>query len=137
MEKQTFLAMVLASVLELKDNATNEEVARLDFATFNSASYNSCVLGQLTWNAHSDRAEELAEKSLRLNSFSIDKSFYVDNSYNNGLASPFKPSVLHHVEEGGSFAAFEIFIMIHTSNVEDLFKFLKGEVDSFTPTYED
>ncbi len=138
MTKETFLPLVLASVLELKSNATTEEIGNLKFSTLRIDKEDGCILAQMTGERfNSERACELAKKTL-----SFSRKLYSDHS--NRYESIFTDGAIDEVcleiivEEKAIYyyySPFELFIMFENANVEELIKFLKGEIETFEPSF--
>lgn len=144
MKKEVFLAIVLASVLELKAKATPEEIGNLNYNTLRPTSQIGCLLGQMTGNYENERALELAPKTVRVNSEIWDRldkeSAILNVSCTLWGGSPdYLEKVLECIDENptkeDAVSPIELFICFKGANTEDLFKFLKGETESFTPTF--
>lgn len=57
--KKQFLTDVAEEAKALKENATKEEINRLNFGTFDPGDNRHCIYGQITGNCSSKRAIEL------------------------------------------------------------------------------
>jgi hypothetical protein len=148
MKKETFLALVIASVLELKANATPEELAKLDFAKLDPNSSVSCILGQITGHSRNTRAFELHPKTLALKDSEYD-ALRFDAGVNLGERNRFgfqnyTQKILEVMTQDFNsqvvcirLAPFEFFILMQGANTEELFQFLKGERDTFEPKIQD
>ncbi len=63
MKKEDFLQQVKEEIIQLKERATQEEISRLDWLTFNSTKTNGCFLGQMTGHCLSERSKQLISKT--------------------------------------------------------------------------
>jgi len=63
MEKSIFFAEVKAELVHLRDNATQEEIKKLNFSQFDHTVRYACIYGQMTGNCDSVRAKQLTPKS--------------------------------------------------------------------------
>ena len=61
---EVFIEEVITEIKHIKKYATEVEINRLDFKTFNGFIAKSCIYGQMTGNCHSERATELCSKSI-------------------------------------------------------------------------
>lgn len=62
MISQKLVDAVYIEAAKLKENATKEELAKLDFDTFSSSSPDECIYGQVTGSCDSRRAHALIRK---------------------------------------------------------------------------
>lgn len=60
---KTFLELVHKEAVALKENATKEELNRLEWKWVDADSRTDCIYGQMTGNCHSERAMDLMELS--------------------------------------------------------------------------
>ncbi len=75
MELKTFVKKVQKELDDIKARATPEEIARLNFAYFNSKHTERCIYGQMTGDCDSDRAKEIRKKSIG-DSDTLEKGSY-------------------------------------------------------------
>lgn len=61
--KKEFLKDVAHEINQLKNNATKEELTRLDFSTLNPNKAPLCIYGQITGSCENKRTKELMNKS--------------------------------------------------------------------------
>ncbi len=66
MKKSEFLDMVQIELDTIKQNATQEEINKLNFDSFNFCNASDCIYGQMTGKCNSDRAKQLYPKSFAL-----------------------------------------------------------------------
>ena len=136
MKKLDFLAKVKEEVAKLKSVLTAEETAKLDYLKFKPFNSDLCLLGQLTDNAYSDRAKEILPKDVRA-AFSIPQIygfFGAPDDFRIGF-DDIKFRELNENEEF-NITALELFLMLD-SNSEDVFKYLKGEIEAFEPNFNE
>lgn len=136
MKKLDFLAKVKEEVAKLKSVLTAEETAKLDYSKLKPFTSDLCLLGQLTDNAYSDRAKEILPKDVRA-AFSIPQIygfFGAPDDFRIGF-DDIKFRELNENEEF-NITALELFLMLD-SNSEDVFKFLKGEIEAFEPIFNE
>jgi len=62
MIKKYFIQQVVKELRALKKNATEKELGKLDFESFNSANPNKCIYGQMTGHCRGRRAKILINK---------------------------------------------------------------------------
>ena len=58
-----FIKEVYKELKHLRNNATKEEIARLNITTFDSKNNTLCIYGQMTGSCHNSRTYELYHKS--------------------------------------------------------------------------
>lgn len=150
--KEKFLSDVVAEAVNIKQNASTEEISKLDLNTIDPESYHSCIYGQMTGNCTSNRAHELIFKCAqryvdmpkkgdytfsRDGSLPTGKGFDAIQPFINGI----KPDGVNdsfdlRVKRVSSrtvlevFSAIEVYIMLPESNVKDLVSFIKGETET-------
>ena len=150
MKQTVFLSLVLASVLELKANATDVEKARLNFSTVEPAKRDGCILAQMTASKSiSERANELAKKTIGVDrklaeklkekgkgGAKLTKTFSSKNDYwSKDIIKAFVENDLDVIGDELS-APFETFILIEGANTEELIAFVKGEREDFKPKFK-
>lgn len=146
MKKEVFLAMVLASVLEVKANSTAEEKAKLNYTTFNFSNMDNCILGQMTGNSETARANQITKKTLMFDrdiliKMKEDGVKFRENEYKYGNHPD--PQYLEEVLVGvievetelAWYSPFEIFMLMKGANIKELFDFVKGDRETFEPTF--
>lgn len=145
MKKADFLALVLSSVLFLKEKATKEEIESLTDTISYPGHKERCILGQMTGQYDTPRAKEISQKiitcdenkRLELRKNNID---YMEGSGMFGTSPCYNEHFLETIttETVGSqdkFAAFEVFILMNKANTNELIEFLKGKRETFEPTF--
>lgn len=150
--KKEFLNDVMFEINTLKELATREEIANLDFETFDPNNTRSCIYGQLTGNCQSVRAKELMDKAcvrvMDLNNKIdvLDKPFSSIQNYVNGKnegqgwndeGGKYVKGFIDLVFEEGSrnfnhISVLEAYIALKDAKNGDLLKYLKGEINSLT-----
>lgn len=146
MKRAEFLALVLASVNFLKANATAEEIAKLGPVTHPNHT-EGCILGQMTGHYDSDRAKEISEKILYTDhkkglelvnekklQLQVNPFTFFGNSprFTENCLEIFS---LEPIENETPIAAFEKFICMDGANIADLVAYIKGEAETFEPTF--
>lgn len=106
MKKSTLVSLVKKEVKKLKQNATQEEISRLNFRRLNPENVFSCIYGQLTEKCYSPRAHELINKCAeRMYKQKTDCSEFTSSTLNG------KPNLPNEDEErNGRFSPIECFI---------------------------
>lgn len=149
MKRADFLTLVLASVNFLKDNTTSKEKAKLGKIT-NPFNPNKCILGQMTGNSETKRAKELLS-----NIFYCDKKVVNElekkgvklydvnfNSFGGGspnVTENYLKAIVIEPNENTleATAPFELFILMDGANTDDLVAYIKGEKETFEPTFSE
>jgi len=147
MKKAVFLAMVLASVNELIQNSSQEEKDKVDFDKLHKAGKSGCILAQMTGNYDTNRANALVKKDLFVKTNNLESIITGSTWFPTG----YLPTAVDHIvpayDASGNIgegvksdyvlSAFEIFIMIKGANIKDLVDYIKGNLDTFEPTYDE
>jgi len=114
--------LVIEEANNLRNNATKEELSRLDFSNLNSQNSETCIYGQMTGYCFSKRANELIINSCKRVYIHDDADIY--KSKLNG-----KPTK----NRDDYWSPIEVFIdqdiNKKNGNNELLVKFLKGEIN--------
>ena len=120
MKKSEFLLEVKSELDNIKEQATKEEIGKLDFRTFNHTNRYLCIYGQMTGNCQSIRASDLYDKTyMRIGCNSIDLQYV-----------PFKKQdlTLNQVN-GGRFTPLEKYLyMVREPMHKKLIEYLKGDI---------
>lgn len=138
--KEEFLSDVAHEVQMLKEHATLEEINKLDFDDFNNHKTNRCIYGQMTGDCRTIRAKELMDVAcIRVmnvedgtrNCTNWDDDFKINGVYN-GQTWQFITSVCDgfYRRDWSHLSALEAYICLHDAKVENIYSFLKGEVDT-------
>jgi len=134
--KEQFLADVRTEVESLKQNATPEEVARLNIEDFNPMNMSKCIYGQMTGSCENKRAKELMDKACvrvtRDDSRKFEnKSFDEVAGKINGeyTQQTWKPRGWHD-RDYDYLSMVEAYIFLKGSSPKNIMDYLKGEVDT-------
>jgi hypothetical protein len=128
MQKQYFLSAVEHEVRSLKENATAEELGRLDFDSLNPSYADRCIYGQMTGNCGSIRARNLMIKGCTMvaplhitsnRNFTSIRRFIVKSNNDNDWN--FRSRTFNY------FSALEHYIIFKGSKNAHIISFLKGE----------
>ncbi len=148
MKRVEFLALVLASVNFLKENATTEEKAKLGHVNrpYNT---NGCVLGQMVGSSESPRALELKQSLIYCDKVVFDRlcseGVKVDHAtilnelegtsprMTEACLEAYVTQPNNNTMQGAS--PFELFILMDGANTNDLVAYVKGEKETFEPTF--
>lgn len=140
MKKQEFLNDVAHEIKTLKKLATKEELAKLDFSSFNNGNVTKCIYGQITGNCASKRAKILMDKAcIRVMDLASGVDDIKNQTFNqikdliNG-----KNTGQGWYNSGGDFSMFgsrsyshlsalEGYITLKGAKNEHIIKYLKGE----------
>jgi len=135
MNKEQLLEATKANVETLKQVLTDEQKAKLDYSELRPFTADMCLFGQLFGDANSDEAKALLPKTLK-GSYQV-RGFYEHFAR---LQPSFRISFDRfnefEVADDGHSTPIELFLMTRT-NSEDLFKYLKGEVEAYEPAFID
>lgn len=134
--KRTFLKAVKHEIDAIKENATTEEINKLNIRLFNPDEKDNCIYGQLTKSCESDRAKELMEKAC-IKIFNVVEVKFLDGNNYNELTVHAK--ILKYKNQTWNKAdaiftrnlnylsALETYILLKNANNGDIIKYLKGE----------
>lgn len=136
--KEQFLQDVRTEVEVLKNNATQEEVANLNFETFRPKDANACIYGQMTGRCDTDRAKELMDKAcVRVTTEDADaftnKNFDEVTEYINGK---YDGQTWKEDHSWGSnrrytyLSMIEAYILMLGAKPKNIIDYLKGEVET-------
>lgn len=135
--KKQFLEDVKKEAVALKENATAEELERLDFNTLDPEDYTECIYGQMTGSCLEERACELIfnccaryvttgrNEDLGSDSF-MQLCRQINGSKIRGVDNPVQlletreDSIIEH------YSALEAYIMTPFAKNKNLIDFLKG-----------
>lgn len=122
MTNDDFMKSVMDELQNIKNNATQEEISKLNLYEFNPTISDGCIYGQLTGNCFSRRSRELMELG-SVKSFSEDL-----DSFNNIKMS--RPKIINSASSR-AFTALEFYICHVPKNMHtSMFQFLKGEIET-------
>lgn len=108
--------LVINEAVKLRENATSEELGRLDFGDLDPNNIYDCIYGQLTGNCESERAHDL---------------FRLCSKPYSGVAYKYKrPTKKNLVGRGRS--PIEFYILRESAKNATLIQFLRGERDTLT-----
>jgi len=111
--------LVVKEATNLKENATSEELARLDFETLNPRYYDHCIYGQMTGSCFSYRSLDLLKQCAVP---------YSDFTYRK-----VEPEYLFADNGSRSFSPIEFYIDQTDAQNDTLIDFLKGKIETLTP----
>lgn len=133
MELEVLLKATKQDAITLKEKLTPEQKTLLDYSAFNPFDPKRCLFGQVTGRYDSDTAKQILPKSIF---FTLTGGF-VENAQLTMLKNSrvdyskidYTPS-----KYSSSFSStpVEAYLMLKT-NSEDLYKFIKDEIDVFEP----
>ena len=123
------LPLVIEEALNIKENATSEEIAKLDEDKVNGEDQRKCIYGLMTGHCNTDRAIELIKKCCtrvynvknwenRLNGHASDIHVGSQDHRHVIYLSPIELAISYSY--GGKYAA------------RNIIKFIKGEITEFT-----
>lgn len=101
--------MVQVELDTIKEKATDEEKARLDFDTFDYGLWYLCVYGQMTGSCFSERAKELCPKNFY--------SLYSRSYKKGGLCTSLEKYLVRVANKDGS----------NSEKHRELIEYIKGE----------
>ncbi len=110
MNKKEFVSKLTSELINLKNNATIEEIEMLDKSTFNSSLTKECIYGQMTGNCNSDRAKELCPKVFSV--FDIESD------------------LLDNVSPGSFYTPLEVYLLFLNKEKDKfmIIDYLRGEI---------
>jgi len=121
--REELIELVHAEIVGIRANATPEEKAKLNFATFNPTN-NQCIYGQMTGWWSEARANEITRKSLP--NFDNDKMGYESRKHRT-----FENAIMG---TGKYFTPMEVYFYLNNNGDggkvaehEGIIKFIKGE----------
>lgn len=127
MNRKEFNIEVLKEVEKIKKHANKKEISKLNFDVLNPKDRFNCIYGQMTGDCYGDRATTLINKcaSLFLHSLVAKKWKHVKPhlSYKKGTI----------FDWNRTFTAVETYIALDRTKNKSLIKYLKGEVETWTP----
>lgn len=136
MELDEILGLTKQDAITLKEKLTQADKEKLDYSNLNPFDPRRCLFGQLTGRYDSDLAKELLPKSIFItltggflenSQLTMIKNSRVDYSKIN-----YTPSRYASLENLKTSTPIEVYLMLKT-NSEDLYKFIKDEIDEFEP----
>lgn len=130
--KKQFLEDVAKEAKALKEHATPEELAKLDFRKLDPHSSYSCIYGQMTGSCVSERANELISNCAKtLIDFEAYGRWDVDDAVEAATAVAPTKSILYHNRDKDKLkyiSTLEAYIMLDDeAQNKNLIDFLKGE----------
>jgi hypothetical protein len=131
MKKVDFLAKVKEEANHLKNALTSEQKAMLDYSKLNPHFHTGCLLGQIFGSHDSDEAIAVLPKSVRT---AMRISYSEARELRDKPETRLKFSELILTTERLISTYLEAFLVLDV-NSEDLFKFIKGEVETFEPIF--
>ena len=129
MEKKEFLAAVEKEIISIKENATTEEIEKLNFIHLDPLHPTSCIYGQMTGDCENLRSKDLMGKGCTLVFDSLTFDCFEDlilcahsreSNNSDDWSSKFRNAYY--------FSALETYIALGDSNNKNVIAFLKGEV---------
>jgi len=124
MKKSTFLEHVETEATHIRENATNEEINKLDFDYLDPEHVEHCIYGQMTGKCDSERARELTPKSFRSTpALGYKESFTKWDKFRRQPTRSFGKFV--------GFTHLEVYIMLKGAKTEELLKYIKGVNKTF------
>lgn len=142
MEKSEWLIDVKAEIDALKENATREELSRLDYNSFDPKHADHCVYGQLTGDCATPRAKELMDAAcLRVMDFSGkfdeidgDDTFTGIQQFINGANKGqgwselgTSDGVVNYSRRYKYMSSLEAYIQLKGAKNKSIIQYLKGE----------
>lgn len=131
MNKVDFLAKVKEEANHLKNALTSEQKAMLDYSKLNPHIHTGCLLGQIFGSHDTDEAKAVLPKSIRTG---MRLSYSEAETLRENPKSRLKYSDLILTDSRLISTYLEAFLVLDV-NSEDLFKFIKGEVETFEPIF--
>lgn len=122
MTEDKFLKSVMDELDHIKQNATQEEISKLDIAVFSPTSRRSCIYGQMTGDCQSNRAKELYPKSLPTLG-SKGESLSEGVEYMNGMKRYLNDEY---------FTPLEAYLPLERANPKEIIEYLKGETETIS-----
>lgn len=137
MKKEVFLAKVKEEANRLKNSLSDAQKAMIDYDKLKPSTSDSCLLGQVFGRHDSEESIAVLPKSI-FTRISVD---FFEAIFMNDLRRPnfkFENVEFFDVESHDVKPStyLEIFLMCNT-NTEDLIKFVKGEVETFEPEFNE
>lgn len=134
---EQFIEDVRKEAQALRDNATKEELASLDFIDLHPKYPSMCIYGQMTGDCRNLRASELIFSCCQrfvVNDFdensSIEKTAkHMNGSAISGVSSPIELK-RHRSYSLVHLSAIEAYIMTPEAKNANLISYLKGEIDT-------
>lgn len=130
-ERKILHDLVKEEARKLRENATPEELSKLDFQTLDYDNISMCIYGQMTGNCLSDRANELVIKCCdKIYSTEIGKIKLFCNILSESIleGKPFK--IMSGSRLNYYISPIERFICVENNgNISRLVKYLKKETD--------
>lgn len=131
MNKVDFLAKVKEEANHLKNALTSEQKAMLDYSKLNPHIHTGCLLGQIFGSHDTDEAKAVLPKSVRT---AMRLNYSEAENLRDNPKSRLKFSEIIFSYERIVSTYLEAFLVLDV-NSEDLFKFIKGEVETFEPIF--
>ena len=133
--KKDFLADVEHEIRSLKENASPEELYRLNLNSFDPRSQYSCIYGQMTGSCRSQRAKNLMDKSCvrvlhnitGVDSISKKQFKEVSDKINGSYEG--QPWDYAGIRTYRYLSALEGYICLKGAKISNIISFLKGERD--------
>lgn len=129
--KSEFIQGVKDEIEALKNTATQKELDRLDFNTFDPNHTRLCLYGQMTKGCLSNRSIKLIEKCcVRVVSSAYTESFNAIKSFINGPPK----NLIKERREGDIiwYSSLEKYIVFNNAKNEHIIQYLKGEVETLS-----
>jgi hypothetical protein len=115
-----FLKMVRVEATHLRDNATKEEKANLNFDSIDPYSSSDCIYGQMTGNCESDRAHKLCPKTIAV-------LFLITPSVKRAAETSRTLEKEDDDDDGWfCYTPIEVYVGAAGSNASGLLKYIKG-----------
>jgi hypothetical protein len=138
--KKQFIADVMHEIEMLKKHATPEEIAKLDFSTFDANEIDGCIYGQLTGACNDDRSIELIKACClkSINFFPSNLRTKIrDLSIEDILPNVSAPKQAIKKDSWNErsldyISALEGYIYSKGANCEGIIAYLKGETNTLT-----
>ena len=131
MKRVDFLAKVKEEAIHLKNSLTSKQTAMLDYSKLNPFVHTDCLLGQIFGSHSNDEAIAVLPKSVRTG---LNLSFWEVEHCCENPKTRLKFSDINFTTEKLSSTYLEAFLVLDV-NSEDLFKFIKGEIEIFEPIF--
>lgn len=134
--KEQFLQDVRTEVEALKANATQEEIAKLNFETFNPMKMDRCIYGQMTGSCENKRAKELMDKACVRVTNKDSRSFEnrnfddVVDKINGAYEQQTWVPTGWHERDYGYLSMVETYIFLSGSKPKNIMDYLKGNVET-------
>jgi hypothetical protein len=138
MKKEVLLSRVKEEATILRAVLTADQKAKMDYETLNPQIATLCLFGQIFGSYKAPEAIEVLPKSIYSRVPSLDLfeawSFEKNNKYRMDFN---RFELVKEKREGveyNHFTHLEVFLMCET-NSEDMFKYIKGEIEDFEPSF--